>query len=1068
MKRLTLLWTCFIISMGLAIAQTKQVSGTVTDEYGEPVIGASVIVKGNAAIGTVTDISGKFSFTVPESTTLLVVKYLGMVEQEVAASTNIQVTFISDTKALSEVVVTALGISKAAKTLGYSATSIKGEELSASRNSNIMNSLAGKVAGLQVQASSSDPGMASGVIIRGFSSINGSNQPLYVVDGVPLQNTTLQTSGHSIALSGISNIAADDIESTTILKGAAATALYGSRAANGVVVIVTKKGAKGIDKNFSVEYNGGIQARMVSVLPMFQNDFGQGWNGQQTFIENGSWGPRFDGSMQVYGPIWNGQQLIHKYEGLKNNVRDFFETGIAQNHSVSISGISNDSKMDYFLSFSHISDDGIIPTDADKNNRNTLSYRGGMQATDWLKVSTSVNVANYKTDAVGSFQGTSMIDGVLEHARDVSFVDKKDLSSPFNTPEAYYTPYGITNPYWAIANNYNHTDGKQLYGKVQVDINPLKDLTVTYRFGFDYSDYDMKMGEPLINLDDALIDEDWGYAPSQMNQDGYVYRRYSRSYETNHDFMLNYNKNFLEKFSFNGYLGMNINERASTVMVGQSDRLAFNGFWDLSNGASWTDLSESQSKRRLVGLFGDITLGYENMLFLNLTARNDWSSTLPMNNNSFFYPGATLSWIFTELLPSNNILSFGKLRLAYGQTGNDAGVYNTTARYLSAYSDAYYGLGVVQFPMNGASAFLARTTAGSSKLQPEISTEKEIGFNLQFFKGRIGIDAAYYDKITDKQIFSIPVDPMTGFSNVVTNFGEVSNKGIELLLNTTPVKMKNFQWDFSVNFAKNNSKVLSLPEELMDDKGNTRVTIYPFGAGNDAVNMYAEVGKPMGVYYTYLPKYTNDGRPIVDIYGQPVLGTEIEYTGYDMNHKWIGGATTAFTVYGVTLSASLDVRYGGHMFSRSKNLMQFTGNGIATIYNDRHPFIIPNSVVDNGNGTYSENTTPIYLMNSSYQNYFNGYGAGEGGNFYMLDRTFAKLRNVSLSWNLPAKWVKSVNLSNVSVTAFVNNAFVWTPKDNYYIDPEGSTIGTDLAGQFGELYINPASRIWGCNLNIKF
>jgi TonB-linked SusC/RagA family outer membrane protein len=1052
--------------MGLAIAQNKLVSGIVTDNNGDPVIGATVLAKGTT-VGTATDTEGKFSFSVPESTKTLVVRYIGYIDAEATASTNVYVTLQTDIKTLEDVVVTAMGITRQEKTLGYSATTVKGDELAATRNSNVISSLAGKVAGLQVAATSTDPGTASGVVIRGFGSINGSNQPLYVVDGVPLQNSTLQAGGHSISISGIGNIASDDIESTTILKGAAATALYGSRAANGVIVITTKKGTKGKDRNFNVEYNGGVQIREVSLLPTFQNEFGQGWNGAQTFIENGSWGSRFDGSTQVYGPIWNGQQLIHEYTAQKNNVRDFFENGIANNHNISLSGISNDNKADYYISYSNVSDDGIIPTKADKYDRNTLSFRGSLEATDWLKVSSNFNFARYKTDIVGSDQGTTVIDGVYELARDVSLVDKKDLSSPFNTPEAYFTPYGITNPYWAIANNYNHTDGKQMYGKVQADITPLKGLTLTYRYGFDYSDYDMKMAEPLIKLDDALIDNDYGYAPSNMNQDGYVYARFSRLYETNHDFMANYTKN-INKFSVNAYGGLTLNERTSTLLYGQSDVLSFNGFWDLSNGSSWTSLVESQSKRRLIGLFGDVTLGYDNMLYVDVTARNDWSSTLPKGNNSFFYPGATLSWIFTQLLPANHVLSFGKARLAYGQTGNDAGVYQTSARYVPAYSDGYYGLDIVKFPMNSTNAFLSSTTAGSNTLQPEINTEFEVGLNLQFFKGRIGLDAAYYDRTTDHQIFTLPVDPATGFTNVVTNFGEVNNKGFELLLTTTPVKTKNYQWDLSFNFAQNRNEVLSMPDGLEGGK----VLIRSFSAGNDAVNMYAEVGKPLGVYYTYLTQYVKEGehagKMIVDSHGQPVLSSEVEYTGYDMNHKWTGGVTTAFTAYGVTLSASLDVRYGGHMFSRTKNLMQFTGNGIETLYNDRNPFIIPNSVVDNGNGTYSENTTAVKLSDGSYQNYFNNYGWGNGGNAYIIDKSYVKLRNISLSYSLPAKWVKSLTLSDIDVALFVNNAFIWTTKDNYYIDPESSTIGTDLTGTFGELYVNPSCRIYGCNLKVKF
>lgn len=1072
-----LLMACLFGSIGLMTAQTSSVSGVVTsEEDGEPVAGASVFVSGTT-IGATTDVDGRFTIReVPADAKTVEVSFLGMQSKVVELTGGtLHITLASDVTMLEGTIVTAMGITRSEKALGYSATKVGSDEISESRNTNPLNSLAGKVAGLQIQATSTDPGAANSVTIRGFGSINGSNQPLYVVDGVPLQNTTLISQGHAISGSGISNISSDDIESMTVLKGAAATALYGSRASNGVIVITTKSGSRGDGKNFTLSYNGGVQLRQVSLLPEMQNEFGQGWAGGQTFIENGSWGPRLDGSTQVYGPVWNNSQLIHKYSAKANNVRDFFDLGVSHNHSVAMNGVSNDSKMSYYLSYSYTSDDGIMPSDADSYKRNTISMRTSYDAAKWLKVSSSLNYATAKTDIVGSYQGTSVIDGLYEMARDVSIVDMADLSSAFNTPEAYYTPYGITNPYWAIANNYNHTDSKQIYGKVQVDVKPLKDLTFTYRFGFDYMDYDNKIGLPQIRLDDALINNDYGYAPSNMNGDGTVSATYYRAYDLNHDIMANYNRSFLDnRLSLNVILGMNIWERSTTSMNGQTTVLTFDtGYWDLSNGATRSALSESQMKRRLIGLFGDVTLGWDDMVYLNFTARNDWSSTLPVGNNDYFYPGATLSWVFTELFP-NRVLTFGKARVAYGRTGNDASAYMTGSTFVQGFADGYYNLDIIQFPMNGTNSFLSSNTIGSSSLRPEMTSEFEVGLNLQFFHGRFGIDAAYYNRITSDQIFTLPVDPSTGYGYMVTNFGQVRNRGVELLLNTTPIHTRNFRWDLDFNFALNRNMVLSMPESL---EGG-RVTIDGFAAGDDAVYMYAEVGKPLGVYYTYLPQYVTDanspyyGSQIVDSAGQPVLGDEVEFTGYDMNHKWTGGVTTSLSAFGVTLSATLDVRYGGHMFSRTKNLMQFTGNGTITTYNDRRPFIIPNSVQEvsgpDGSVSYVENTHPIMLTDNSYQDYFNLYGWGNGGLAYIVDRTYAKLRNVSLSWDLPKKWINKAMLSGITLTAFVNNAFVWTAADNYYIDPETTTNGTDLEGNFGELYSNPSCRIYGFNLKIQF
>ncbi len=1065
-KSLTMLMVSLFLCVGTALAQTKVTGTVLSQEDGQPIIGAAVKVDGTST-GMLTDVNGKFSLTLPEGKKTLTISYLGFQPKTVAAKNGMRVFLKADATSLDEVVVTAMGISRQQKTLGYSAQTLKDEELTVGKLTDVTSALAGKVAGVQISASSANPGTANSVIIRGFSSINGNNQPLYVIDGVPMQQTSSLAQGSQEAFGGISNVNPNDIESMTVLKGAAATALYGSRAANGVIVITTKGGKKNGERNFQITYDGSVQWRQVSTLPKMQNQFGQGWNGKQTYIENGSWGPEFDGSMQVYGPIWNHQQLIHKYEAVESNIKDFFETGLSTSHSVALSGISNDNKMTYYLSYSYSKDDGVIPRDKDTYSRNTIAYRGSYEATNWLKLSSSVNFAKTSTNIVGSYQGTSMIDGIMEFPRDISLVDRKNLNSAFDTPEAWYTPYGITNPYWAIENNYNHNDAKQLYGKIQADIKPIKQLTLSYRFGFDYTDYDLKMGYPQIALDDALINEDYGYAPSNMNQAGWVFSRYQRKYELNHDFLANFADKYLnDKLDVNVNVGVNMNERNSTVMTGQTDDLTFHtGFWDLSNGATKTELSESQSKRRLVGLFGDVTLGWDEMLYLNLTARNDWSSTLPINANSYFYPGATLSWIFTRLIPKNDILEFGKLRLAYGKTGNDADPYQTAVRFIQGTSRAYYGTDVAKFPMNGVNSFQASSTIGSSDLKPEMTTEYEVGLNLALLKNRINIDFSFYNRETKDQIFTLPVDPATGYSYMVTNFGNVRNRGIELLVNTTPIQTKDFRWDLGFNFSKNQNKVLSMPASVEGGK----TTIYNFSAGNDAVYFYAEEGNPMGEFYTYMPQYTEDGKLIVGSDGQPILTTELQDTGKNMNPDWIGGVTTAFYYKGLSLSAALDVRKGGYMFSRSKNLMQFTGNGSITTYNQRRPFIIPNSVYEDG----TENTTPIMLGGGDYevgdyQTYYNDYGWGLGGEAYLVNKSYVKLRNITLAYQLPKSIVNQLYLSDVTLSLFCNNVFTWTHKSNTFIDPESSTRGNDLEGQFGELYVNPSCRTFGFNVGIKF
>ena len=1071
MRKILLMMTA-ILSAGLAFAQDVQVTGIATAaDDGSPMPAVSVSVQ-ETGRGTTTDLDGAYTISAPSNGTL-VFSFMGYDDAVVPVNGRrvINVTMNPGSIQIDEVVITALGISKAEKAIGYAATTIKADDIVTARTTNVTDALAGKVAGVQIQKTSSDPGASSFMVIRGYNSISGNNQPLYIVDGVPLQNTSSTWGEKNTALGGISNIASEDIESITILKGAASTAVYGSRAANGIVVITTKNGKKGQGRNYNIAYSGGMQFRQVSVLPEMQNDFGQGWKGGQTFIENGSWGPALNGTTQVYGPVWNNQQRIHEYSAVPTNVKDFFDIGVSNNHSISLNGISDDSKMTYYLSYSYTKDNGIMPKDYDVYKRNTIAYRSTYQPEKWLKLSSSINFARSESDIVPTYQGTSVIDGLYEFPRDISIVDMQDLSNAFNTPEAYLTPHGITNPYWAMENNYNHNNSKQVFGKLQADINPFKDLTLTYRMGIDYTDYDLKIGYPQINLDDALIQNDYGYAPSLMNQSGYVLTNYSRRYETNHDFLANYNKK-IDLFDVGVILGMNINERGATSMSGQTDDLTFyTGFWDLSNGATKTTLTEGQTKRRLIGAFADVTLGWNDLLFLELTARNDWSSTLPVDANHYFYPGATLSWVFSNMLKNDDMLSLGKLRLAYGKTGNDAGEYLTSASYTQAFSNGYYYAPIIQFPISDTNAYITSTTIGSPKLSPEMTTEFEAGLNLEFFKGRLGLDATFYNRTTDDLIFTLPVDPSLGYSSMVTNFGSIGNKGIELVLNVTPVQTRDFRWDLSFNFSKNWNKVISLPKELEGGKS----VINGFFAGSDAVYVYAEEGKPLGQFYTYLPTYTDQGQIIVDTYGQPLLTKELMDTGKNMQSDWTGGINTSVSYKGITLSASLDIRYGGYMFSRTKNLMQFTGNGVVTTYNNRRPFVIPNSVVEagkdkEGNTIYEPNHTAIYVDNKDFQNYFNNYGAGLGGEFYLIDRSFAKLRNISLSYQLPRKLLKPLSLSGLSLTAFCNDPFIWTARDNRYIDPETTSYADDgdLGSQFGELYSNPACRTYGFNINITF
>lgn len=1065
-QRLTVFLACLFLSLGTMLAQTKVTGIVVSQEDSQPVVGVSVLVVGTN-VGTVTGADGKFSLTVPAGKSQLRFTYIGMETLEVSARPNMRIVLRSDETNIDEIVVTAMGIKKSEKALGYSATTLKAEDLQQIPVTDVTQAMAGKVAGVQVSATGTDPGAASSIVIRGFSSITGSNEPLWVIDGVPLTNTTYSTSGNSYLGAGSNMINNNDIESMTILKGAAATALYGSRAANGVVVITTKSGSSA-RKNFEVNASFGQQYSQVATLPEMQNKYGQGWNGMRTLDENGSWGPEMDGTMRVYGPVVNNSQMLQKFEAVEDNVKDFFSTGVQSNADISLAGQSANTT--YYMSYGYTHDDGIMPShQADIYKRNSLAFRGSHKANDWLSVSGSVNIANSTTNVPAADQGISVFDGIYEMPRNISITDLQDLTNIFNNPEGYYTEYGITNPYWVLANRYEVLDVKKVFGNAKVDINPFKNLTLTYRFGFDYSDSDTKRGDPKINVNNP--------AGGDNNQLGEVYASYYRRYELNHDFLANYTNKFGD-FDLNATVGVNMSERSSTNLNATvTDLTIEQGWWDLANGAS-PSVGETQWKRRMVGLFGDFQLSWKNQVYLTLTGRNDWSSTLPIDNNHFFYPGVTASWVFTEMMPKNDILTFGKARIAWGKTGNDPSVYLTSNTYVGGFANTVYHSEAVKFPMsNGTNAFKAVATLGSSTLKPEMTSEFELGLNLQFFKGRVGLDAAYYNRLTDDMIMTLGSDPAYGYTSIVTNMGSVRNKGIELLVNFTPVKTKDWQWDLSFNWAKNWNKVEKLPEEL---GGEYTLTRFSTSNNADVVYMKAVEGEEIGQLWVYKALRTDDGRIVVDSKGMPILSDELQATGKTTMNKWTGGFSTELRYKTITLSAAFDVHYGGWMYSRTKNLMKFTGNGIMTVYNDRRDFVIPNSVQNVGTDeapVYVENNTVVdYYGNRSGSKSIYGYsiqdwidnGDNWGGETNLVSKTYLKLRQIALSYDLPRKWIAPLYLQNVRLSLVGSNLLTWLPNSNKYIDPDVSSYGTGLLGSFGEDYTNPTCRKFGFNVAVKF
>ena len=1053
-ERLTMFLVGFFLCAGSMLAQTK-VSGTVlSQEDGQPIIGAAVKVDGTST-GMLTDVNGRFSLTLPEGKNQLTISYLGYQSKTVTAKNGMRVFLASDSQVLQDVVVTAMGIKRSAKALGYSATAVDGDKIAAARTADIMSSLQGKVAGVQISSSASDPGSSNSVIIRGISSLSGTNQPLYVIDGVPMNNSAVYSndglnSGYDFG-NGANAVNPDDVENMTILKGAAATALYGSRAANGVILITTKSGKKQ-EKGLGIEYNGGLQWEQVMRLPQMQNDFGMGWNGDKTDDENGSWGPRFDGSTLRFGTVYNNSQQIKSYLPIENNVKDFFDTGFRYSNSLSFNGATD--KSDYFVSFSQIKDDGIIPTDADSYQKYTFSARGTHKVKA-LTFSSSLNYAYQKNNFVQTGQGfENMYNSIMQTPRDIAIVELKDLDNPFNTPGYYYTPYSVMNPYYILNNHLNENESERFYGKFQMDYDFLKWFKLTYRVGLDTSTAHHHIGIPNYA---SLFPNTPNWESELKSQTGKTSRQTTRRREINQDVMLTFDMP-INDFNINAVVGFNGNERRYSYMFTETTNLTIPTYYNITNSAEIPKIEEYQWKRRLYGVYAQAEVAWKNQLYLTLTARNDWSSTLPKENRSFFYPGMTVSYLFSELLKEKTPwLSFGKLRLAWGKTGNDASVYMTDPYYVQGLFDSS-GWAESKFPFSktGTNAYTVGNVLGSNTLSPEMTTETEVGVQLAFFKNRISVDATYYNRNSDKQITRLSTDAASGYTAQNVNLGKIRNRGVELLVTVVPVRTKDFEWSLTWNYTKNDNKVIKLPEEM-----NGRASIYGFSGGT---GLYAIEGDEMGVFEAYVAKTNDEGKIIVDKNGLPQNTDELVKIG-SINYDYMMGIGNSLRYKDFTLSFDFDIRQGGLMFSRTHDITYFTGNAMQTTYNDRNPFIVPNSVKKNADGTYSENDIPLY--GTTLYNYWDN-GAVAMGSGSLVSKSYVKLRQVVFGWNVPSKWLAKTPLTGVRFSIFGNNLLMWTPSSNTFIDPEASSFGNDLEGNFGEYSSNPSSRKFGFNVNVKF
>ncbi len=1064
-----------LITSTAVLAQDRTISGRVTDiKNGAALSGVTVSVKASTN-STQTNADGRFTLSNVAPGSTIVFSFITYKSQEVklGASSTIDIAMEEEARQLSEVVVTALGLTREKKSLGYATTTIKSEELNRVAPVSMFDGLLGKIAGADISNVSGNPGGSTKVIIRGYSSLAGNNQPLYIVDGVPLSDVRPGSEGidpdagtNKPATPGFdfgntaNDINPSDIESMTVLKGAAATSLYGSRATNGVIIITTKKGRAG---KIKVDLNSSAMFSQPGILPKLQDQFGQGWSGSFILSENGSWGPKLDGQNRLWGSIVDNSQLIKPFSFIKNNVRDLYETGREYNNTVSLSG-GNENTTFYF-SYGNVLSDGIIPSDNDSYKRNSVSLRSSTKYKNFTAEG-SFNYVNKSQRFVEVGQsasgiGSSFFEQILQIPVDVPIKDFRNYKNKFFNVDNYFTPYA-ENPYYTLYENGSRSGTDRFFGNINLQYKLFDWLTLQAQQGADISNSTNK----LWRNKNAPSPGSWnaGNNPESSSRAadiGNVQQGSERYYEYDSKLDLIVKKDLSHSLSLDAIGGLNYNERGNDLLFTYVEDLALPGFFDISNATNPPQSTHFTGKQGIMGLFGSATLGYNNYLWLTLTGRNDWSSTLPPDKNSYFYPSANVSFLLSNFfsLDKHTPINYAKIRLSAGKTGKDAPLYRVYDVITA--TTVLLPFGQVNFPYNGVPGYTLANQLGNLTLKPELSKEWEAGGEFRLWNDRVGLDFAYYNKISDGQIINVPIAPSTGYSSVTLNFGKIRNRGIELSAHVEPLRSRNFNWDIGYTFSRNRNTVLELPQGL------DKVTL------NTAYNasLEARLNQPLGVFYAPGVEKDPSGHVIVDQNtGFPVPTTEDVYYG-SAQRDFTMGLTNSFTYKSFRLGFSFDYRKGGVFYSSTAELLSFTGNLYTTVYNDRKPFVIPNSVNmipdANGKPTYVENTTPI-TESVMDQYYYQSLNRAMFYNWTILDKSFLKLRDVTLSYTFPGKWAKKIAADKIVFSVIGRNLWTNLPNGNKVIDPETSNFGRDIASELGEFRVGPTARSLGASLHVTF
>jgi TonB-linked SusC/RagA family outer membrane protein len=1076
MKRFLTLFVMLMLVTALAFSQNRDVTGKVVDDKGDAIGGASVIIKGTQK-GLSANSAGEFTIKArPTDVLVVTAANYAKTEVRVGSQVNLSVTLKLGSTVMEEVVVTALGQTSKKAKVGYATTTFNSEAINRTANVNAFDGLAGKIPGAEI-SNTGGPGSSTKIIMRGYGVLTeGGNQPLYVIDGVPLTDARLASGSNVLAGAnnvgtvgltgqndfgnGANDINPNDIESITVLKGTAASSLYGSAARNGAIMITTKRGKAG---KINIDFAGSANFSKVGKLPTMQNIFGQGWNAKFVLGENGSWGPRLDGVIRPWGSIVDNSQLIKPFSFIDDNIRDFYTTGLELNNTIAVSGGSD--KSTFYFSYGNVESDGVIPTKSDYLARNTLSLRTNNKFKNFT-INTSFNYVNKKVSqpatGQGSTSGSTIFQDLLQIPVDLPIKDFRDYTNKFFDVNSYFSPYA-ENPYYGLHNNANTQTSDRFFANVDMNYQFTTALAAQLRVGGDVENartfaYNA-VNAPAPNSWDAGGNTEGttrvADVGSVIESNGYVG-------SINSDFILKYTRDISNNFNLDVLGGVNFNQADTKNGFSAITNLLIPGFYNLSNSTNPPTTASAKTRTRLFGAYAQATLGYKSQLYVTLNARNDWSSTLPINHDHFFYPGGNLAWVASNSFNlKNSPISFLKFRAGYGKTGTTAPVYSIYPVLIAGTVPLPFGN--IAFPFNGVSSFRIQNTLANSKLKGVITTESELGMEIRFLNNRIGLDVALYDKSANGQILNVPIAPGSGYAFLTENIGLIDNKGIELSLDLRPVVTKNVTWSMNYNFTKNVNKVEHL------SNGLTKVTIFGI---NGSAELDAVPGQSATGIYAFGPQMTPDGKVIVAAAtGKPIPTTNRIYYGNGEN-DYSMGFSNSLKYKEWQINFSLDYRKGGVFYSKTAEQLLFTGNSVPTTYNDRRPFIYPNSVVQNGvdaggKPVYVPNTTPI--TENNLQDFFpEGNNPALAYRNDIIDRSFLKLRDVSISYIVAQRIASKIKMHNLSLTIYARNLLLWTPQSNMYIDPEASNFGNDLSSQLGEFETAPVSKQFGVALKANF